>query len=245
VLCCFAFIGCSSASTERTLWQAGQIKRTIFEKPQEASAGDYARARKLYEKVVQSSANDKEKAEATVSLAELAGHQGNVAEADRLYNETLNNYSSNVDVGARATYGRARLAETKGNWPEAQTHYQTLLERYPDSPLALTVPIQLARTARRQQGDEEGQRAYLQAESYYARIYTEKAGTRRALDALSNQFLVFAEQKKWPDALGVLERIQSEYPGTPEAKNAFVTRARMIQDIQSKTKKKNPEPNSD
>jgi len=171
-------------------------------------------------------------AEAQLSLAELFALEKDLDQAEREFRKAMEQFSDHQKVGPAAYYGLGRIKEHEGQWDEALPYYQEIPKKYERNPLALRIPIYIARRYKRLEDLGEAEKYYKEAIEFYTRLESTYVKTSVGAAASGFHFQCLADQGRWEEGVEVLEAIEHYYSGTKEAEKALKIKERLLVGLQ-------------
>ncbi len=130
----------------------------------------------------------------------------------------------------RARLLAARILVRQGRFPDALSRYRSLMVDFPATDAALGAPLEIA-AHYAQSGEAEAARSTLQrAVDDYARMRSEKAGSREAVVAGEMEVVALSRLERWSEAADRLIALTLEYPNQPRNPMRMVEAAAIARD---------------
>ena len=146
-----------------------------------------------------------------VFLGRLYAMKKDYAAAREQFRTIIRKYPDDKDASANALFSVGKTYEAGDNWTKAYGTYKSILEKYPETNVALGVPLYIARYHKGKGEAQSAVLAYDLAENYYKKIASENSGKPLGFNALRYLSNCYLEQDRWNEAIDTLGSILETY----------------------------------
>ncbi len=202
------------------LYRAARIYGGLLNRPERAS--------ELYRKIIDDYPRSVVVDGARWDVGNLSILQGNIEEGKQDFENVFESYPEDTSLHAMAQLAVARGYEREGNWEQALIEYRRLQEEYPDTIEAMRVPLLIASRYMRLNMNDDARRVLEGSVEEYDRLIN-SGDDRISPAAYDFKARVFAMQRRWNEAISVLESLRRNYPDDHRAQMALLRIGTMYQ----------------
>ncbi len=219
--------GCDSTrySAEKRFWHASRDFNKLLKSPEAASPVDYQRIIDKFREITIRYPMWPNSAQAQFNIGQLYAMQGNMAKGRDEFYAILKDYPENKDMCARALFMVALAYEKGDDWPKALEALNKITSDYPDTGIALQIPVHIAEYYKIRGKNEEASAAYASAIEKYRSVISKEPNTYAALAAVDLIVSCYADQEKWNEAVDYLGSLASSYGDLVLASKALFVEA--------------------
>lgn len=197
---------------ERRFWKAKALSQKIVVNADSTPPALFEKSRKRFEEIIKEYPDHHTLIkESNLSIAGLLIYEKKYQEVRNFLNKVREEYPKDKSFGARSQFLLGFSYEREGNWEGALKEYRVLRDRYPESQVGLEIPLYIARHDLKTD-TKKGSESYEAAAGYYHQLIRDNPKT--PLQFLAFHYLLggYEEQKKWDEALKVLQDLVMTYP---------------------------------
>ncbi len=213
IVLCLVLSSCSKEyNAERALWKAGRHARDIAKNPDAIPPSEYNRTIEEYKTIINKFSGLGIERDARFGLGQFYILKKDYEAARREFKEIFRLYPEEKGLLASAQFALGNSYEKEGVWEQALIEYRKLIEDFPNSNLALQMPIYIAGYYEKQREEAAREKAFRDAVQYYQRIASENPKTELGYSA--ENLIVFSYLKlgDWEKAVEALETLVIDYP---------------------------------
>jgi len=179
---------------------------------------DLEKAIKAYEEFVEQYPQSKVINQVKFQIGKLYLDKGDTEKAKETFVNIIKEYPKEKELCANTMYLLAICYEKEGDSAKTVGQLRQLRQDYPNTKLALAVPLFLALHYQQSQaGQEKIEEAFQEAISEYRKVFEEEANKDIAIEAGRLISVCYVQQQRWNEAISVLNTLIERYPDTPEA----------------------------
>jgi tetratricopeptide (TPR) repeat protein len=199
----FSLTGCSREyQSERHLYRATKLAKNILLAPDTIPPQEFNRAVDAYKSIFEKYPDTWSAKRARIALGSLYLSKKEFEKARAYFNRALEASTDNKNLCMEAQFAIAKSYENEGLWDKALIEYQKIMKDYPDSEMALALPLYIA----------SKNKDYASAIAYYAKIREENPKTLLGFKAENLIVTCYMKQDDWDNAVSSLERLAMDYP---------------------------------
>ncbi len=212
---------------EKSLYQATRMHKVLSEETAQPTPADYNKVITAYQNILTRFPDWNQRNIVLLLLGELYTKDQQYEKAQEAfldiirdgYQKMMNNQPFNPNLCAQARYRIALNSEAQGNWEEAEKHLVKVVADYPKTLIALNAPLYRADHYYQAGNQEEAERIYQEALSYYLDIIDKNPHSRLSLAAKQLIEKSYKNVKQWGK---MAQSLQEAINNSEDAKSAFV-----------------------
>ncbi|MBU3933310.1 MAG: tetratricopeptide repeat protein [Candidatus Omnitrophica bacterium] len=190
---------------------------------------DLEKAIEVYEGFVENNPTSKIIRHAKFQIGRLYFIKEDFSKARQVLEEIIRDYPQEIALCTNARLAVAACYERQGNWDKASQAYDKLKSDYPDSRVALGVPLFIAQHYLKENKVLEAESAFKEAVSGYKKLIKENREPELAVEAQDFISLAYISQQRWDEAIDSLKASVDAYPENPRVSTALFTIASIYQ----------------
>ena len=211
----------SEYNAEVYLFKANKLLSQILQNPLSIPARFFERTVNAYKKVIAKFPNSASAKRAVLSVGQVYIINNKFEQARQELRQYELVYKDNKDMLSDIQFLIGNAYEKEGKWSTAQGIYNSILEKYPDSLIAMQIPIYIGRYFLKNGKTEDAALAYQQAAVYYQKMARQNPDSEKGYMALSSVVTCYVDQRLWPEAVDTLTNLVNEYPKSRELPKLF------------------------
>ena len=211
----------SEYNAEVYLFKANKLLSQILQGPESVPTRFFERTVNAYKKVIAKFPNSASAKRAVLSVGQVYIINNKFEQARQELRQYEIAYKDNKDMLSDIQFLIGNAYEKEGKWNTAQGIYNSVLEKYPESLIAMQIPIYIGRYFLKNGKTEDASLAYQQAAVYYQKMARQNPDSEKGYMALSSVVTCYVDQKLWSEAIDSLTNLVNEYPKSRELPKLF------------------------
>lgn len=202
----------SDYAAEKLFYRAMKLNREIVLNPDVAPPGMLQRVERGLQKIVQKYAKSKITKQAHLVLAEFYFNNKEYKKALATLDVIIAAYSDDRPVLSQAHFLKGNAYEKQNRWEEALREYRFVRDKYPDTLLALEVPLYIGNYYKKKNNFEQAKTAYHEAAIFYKQMEAQNRGKPAGYASASLLLQAYVELNDYEQAGQMVEEIIQSYP---------------------------------
>ena len=222
---------------EREFWLANRKYERILRRIDSTTSEEFEELIVDLRKLVIGYPSWSNSAFAQLRIANLYNIQGKYDKALSEYKKVIENFPTSTAASAQALFAIATIYQRRDDEQTANKYFNRVQKEYPDTLVALNIPLYLARYYKSKGRIEKSNLAYDEAIQKYKAIIDEVPDEKEAILALDYLTRCYDDREKWDEAIVSLRSIIDRHPKSVSAQKALLIIAG-IYEIKLKSKEK-------
>jgi len=209
----FSFISIKSEyNAEKKLWKINQEYADLLRSPETAPEQGFDELISRYKQYVEEFPASRLKPKVQIMVGRVYLLKKDYDAARMELKKVIELYPDTEELKLESLSAIAKSYELEDRWLDALKIYKEIQRDYPETSVALSVPLYIAQYYQENNKKLEADKAFADAVAYYNQMVRDTVDPKVEYKALTLLSVCYLAQEKWMETVKVLEKIILKYP---------------------------------